>query len=63
MDVTKVVGFDIRIPKHFSLHFSDFSTILYEFLKFTDLDSIVFMSFFTLTPELSFLLTRDPWTN
>ena len=30
-DVTKVVGFDLRIPKHFSLHFYDFSKILYEF--------------------------------
>ena len=60
MDVTKVVGFDLRIPKHFSLHFSYFSMILYEFLNFTNLDSIVFMSFFTLTLELSFLLTRGP---
>jgi len=32
--VTKVVGFDLRIPKHFSLHFSDFSTILYGIYKF-----------------------------
>ena len=38
MDVTKVVGFDLRIPKHFSLHFYDFSTILYEFSKFTALE-------------------------
>jgi len=36
--VTKVVGFDLRIPKHFSLHFSDFYTILYEFSKFTALE-------------------------
>ena len=34
MTVTKVVGFDLRIPKHFSLHFSDFSTILYRIYKF-----------------------------
>jgi len=34
VDVTKVVGFDLRIPKHFSLHFSDFSTILYGIYKF-----------------------------
>ena len=34
MDVTKVVGFDLRIPKHFSLHFSDFNTILYGIYKF-----------------------------
>jgi len=32
--VTKVVYFDLRIPKHFSLHFSDFSTILYGIYKF-----------------------------
>ena len=38
MTVTKVVGFDLRIPKHFSLHFYDFSTILYEFSKFTALE-------------------------
>ena len=30
----KVVGFDLRIPKHFSLHFSDVSTILYGIYKF-----------------------------
>ena len=34
MNVTKVVGFDLRIPKHFSLHFSNFSTILYGIYKF-----------------------------
>jgi len=32
--VTKVVGFDLRIPKHFILHFCDFSTILYGIYKF-----------------------------
>jgi len=32
--VTKVVGFDLRIPKHFSLNFYDFSTILYGIYKF-----------------------------
>jgi hypothetical protein len=32
--VTKVVGFDLRIPKHHSLYFSDFSTILYGIYKF-----------------------------
>ena len=31
MDVTKVVGFDIWIPKHFSLNFYDFSTFYMEF--------------------------------
>ena len=34
MDVTKVVYFDLRIPKHFSLHFSNFSKILYGIYKF-----------------------------
>ena len=34
MDVTKVVGLVARIPKHFSLQFSDFSTILYGIYKF-----------------------------
>ena len=34
MDVTKVVGLDIRIPKHFILIFSDFYTILYGIYKF-----------------------------
>jgi len=30
----KVVDLVARIPKHFSLHFSDFSTILYGIYKF-----------------------------
>ena len=34
MTVTKVVGFDLRIPRHFSFHFSDFSMILYGIYKF-----------------------------
>ena len=34
MTVTKVVGLVARIPKHFSLHFYDFSTILYGIYKF-----------------------------
>ena len=34
MTVTKVEGFDLRIPKHFSLNFCDFSTILYGIYKF-----------------------------
>ena len=34
MTVTKVVGFDLRIPKHFSLHFYDFYTILYGIYNF-----------------------------
>ena len=34
MTVTKVVGFDLSIRKHFSLHFSDFFKILYGIYKF-----------------------------
>ena len=34
MNVRKVVGFVQRILKHFSLHFYDFSTILYGIYKF-----------------------------
>ena len=34
MNVTKVVGFDLRIPKHLDLYFYDFSTILYGIYKF-----------------------------
>ena len=34
MTVTKVVGFDLRIPKHFSFLFYDFSKILYGIYKF-----------------------------
>ena len=34
MAVIKVVGFDLRIQKYFSLHFNDFSTILYGIYKF-----------------------------
>ena len=34
MTLTKVVGFDLRIPKHFSLNFSYFYTILYGIYKF-----------------------------
>ena len=34
MDVTKVVGLAARSPKHFSLNFSDFSTILYGIYNF-----------------------------
>ena len=45
MTVTKVVGFDLRIPKHFSLHFSDFSTILYGIYKFAAFDSSVHVRF------------------
>ena len=34
----KVVYIVARIPKHLDLYFSDFSTILYEFSKFTTLE-------------------------
>ena len=34
VDVTKLVELVSRIPKHFSLHFSDFYTILYGIYKF-----------------------------
>ena len=65
MTVTKVVGFDLRIPKHFSLHFYDFSTILYEFSKFTALEKKKEKgSLFAQRPlnfKLLFLLTRGPW--
>jgi hypothetical protein len=37
--VTKVVDLVARIPKHFSLHFSDFSTILYGIYKFADFET------------------------
>ena len=35
VDVTKLVELVSRIPKHFSLHFVDFSTNFYTFSKFT----------------------------
>jgi hypothetical protein len=35
VDVTKLVGLVATIPKHFSLHFYDFSTNFYAFSKFT----------------------------
>ena len=44
--VTKVVGFDLRIPKNFSLHFSDFSTILYGIYNF-----VVFRVFLQIRPR------------
>ena len=34
MHVTNIVALVARIPKHFSLHFYDFSTILYGIYKF-----------------------------
>ena len=35
MTVTKVVDFVLGVPEHFSLHFSEFSKILYAFCMFT----------------------------
>ena len=35
VDVTKILELVARIPKHFSSHFSDFSTNFYAFSKFT----------------------------
>ena len=37
--VTKVVEFILRIPEQLSLHFSEFSTNLYGFYKFTEFES------------------------
>ena len=39
MTVTKVVGFDLRIPKHFSLHFSDFLRFYMEFTSLLFLET------------------------
>ena len=63
MTVTKVVGFDIRIPKHFSFHFSDFSTILYGIYKFAVFENKRKRkrTFASRPLELCFLLTRGPW--
>jgi len=62
--VTKVVGFDLRIPKHFSLHFYDFSTILYGIYKFAVFENKRKRkrTFASRPLELRFLLTRGPWT-
>ena len=38
MTVTKLVVIIIRIPEHFSLHFYEFSTILYRIYKFAVLN-------------------------
>jgi len=37
LHVTKLVDFIATIPEHLYLHFSDFYTIFYKFLKFTGL--------------------------
>ena len=64
MNVTKVVGFDLRIRKHFSLHFYDFSTILYGIYKFAVFENKRKRkrTFASRPLELRFLLTRGPWT-
>ena len=41
----KVVDLVARIPEHFDLHFSDFSTILYGIYKFAAFDSSVHVRF------------------
>ena len=53
MTVTKFVVLVLRIPEHFSLHFSDFYTILY--MEFTSLQLLilVFMYVFHLGPWIS----------
>ena len=63
MTVTKVVGFDLRIPKHFSLHFSDFSTILYGIYKFAVFENKRKRKrTFAYSPlEVLVLLTGGPW--
>ena len=45
MNATKVLVLVSRIPKHFSLHLSDFYTILYGIYKFAAFDSSVHVSF------------------
>ena len=63
MGVTKVVGFVLRIPKHFSLHFFDFYTILYGIYKFAVFENKRKrkQTFASRPLELCFLLTRGPW--
>ena len=39
LHVTELVDFVAGIPEHLDLQFSDFSTIYYTFLKFTDYSS------------------------
>ena len=63
MDVIKVVGFDLRIPKHFSLHFYDFSTFLYGIYKFAVFENKRKRKrTFAYSPlEVLVLLTGGPW--
>ena len=64
MNVTKVVGFDLRIPEHISLNFYDFYTILYGIYKFAVFENKRKRkrTFASSPLELRFLLTRGPWT-
>jgi len=61
--ITRVVGFDLRIPKHFSLHFHDFSTILYGIYKFAVFENKRKRKpTFAYRPlEVLVLLTGGPW--
>ena len=54
MDVTKVVGLDLRIPKHLIFNFSDFSTILYGIYKFAVFEN---------KRKGKEILHLDPWTS
>ena len=64
MTVTKVVGFDLRIPKHFSLYFSDFSTILYGIYKFAVFENKRKRkrTFASRPLEFCLLLSVGPWS-
>ena len=59
MSVIKVLGFILRIPKHFSLHFSYFSTILHGIFKFAALDLKELFAFQSLLGFYS--LQTSPW--
>ena len=63
MNVTKVVGLDLRIPKHFILHFYDFSTILYGIYNFAVFENKRKRKrTFAYRPlEVLVLLTGGPW--
>ena len=54
MTVTKVVVLVLRISEQFSLHLSDFSTILYGVYKFAALDLKMFLNYFIQVPEICF---------
>jgi len=50
LHVTKLVEFIKYIPEQFDLHFCDFSTILYAFLKFTENHVLEFMYLLQFNP-------------